>query len=51
MHITVPCMHMQRDKHATAHGFGVDFAQTCHDFGVGFSAKNFGKRFHHIFFD
>ena len=44
-------MHMQGDEDTPAHGFGVDFAQTFDDFGVGFAAEDFGERFHYVLFN
>ena len=51
MDVAVAGVHMQGDEHSAAHGFGVDFAQTFDDFGVGFAAEDFGERFHYVVFD
>ena len=46
--VAVARVHVQRDKHAAAHGLGVDFAQARHDFGVRLAGENFRQRLHHV---
>ena len=46
--VAVARVHVQRDKHAAAHGLGVDFAQARHDFGVRLAGENFCQRLHHV---
>ena len=50
MDVAVARVHVQGDKHATAHGFAVDFAQRGVDFGIGLAAENIGQGLHHIGF-